>query len=1080
VIVLLLISSPLSASPLPFGEQLKLAILRANDSNVVALSVVSKTSRNARSAGVVEHLRGRVRYRVDAVDFLSIVLPMDRVSKFLDTAPIEAVTIDLQGTDDEAWFSAPKNPTIAADDQKPPRPEAAAWPPMLSHYPLDNPYSALKDLNGSAFRSLHPTYDGRGVVIAQVEAFPDFLLPELKDGYDQRGNRVSKFRDIINVPELEPSLRADANMLDWRWVQLSRPMVSRSSRLCVPGTCYRLPAPGTYRFGTIKLPYELASAIGLGKSVKEKFIELGVLWSDQLHSAWLDSNQDQDFSDEVATPEFKLSGRFGVLGVHKNDGAARRTVGFAVQKQGQYLSINFGDGDHASMVAGAAAANRGVNGLIDGVAPGAQLLTINTGTLASTFARGLVTAFTDSRTDIVLVEAHYPSMGNYEAADGRSMFALLLAKLVRRYGKPCFVTADNTPGMSTVEDTSVPPEVISVGAYQSADSVFVNNGILVSRQDSLHFVGSEGPAGNGALKPDLLAPANPMTLKPGFLPNEELEGLYVLPTGYQIGGGTSTATPVAAGAAALLLSAAKQQSIAVSAEAMYRALRSSARFLQGILAYQQGDGLIQIEPSWDRLREIAHNGMPPRFLVRAPVRTATSKSLEIPDTGTGLFEREGWTAGDKDVRYIQITRDSGAADDPTFHLSWDGNEGGTFAGPATVTLPLNKPVRIAIEVHPALSGAHSAILHLDGTGYSGHVLSIPVTIVAAPELSLSNGYALAVPVSVDRPGRHSEFFRVPSGVAALTIEVEHNREWLIGGIVSPENVPQQPILVVDPIAGKRSITISDPTPGVWETTLYDIGESWKYDWRLGHKTLPATVAQVRARAFGVTVTDSTRESDASGRPHALDVKNDFAEFNGSAVSGALISIRSVSLAVNGFEQRVFPLNLDDGASLLGAEVRTTQQEAISVNVFLFSCTTGRCLPVRSVRGGRDVTRALIEKPSHGVWKIVVSLSSTGNTPQVAIYDDYIADAKLGTLTSTDLNGRRAIGERWSVEATALVKAKPNSGRSCASLVFVQSPDMRTPHRRIEDLIYDHSLLPYSFTNYATDVSPLGVITLAIR
>ena len=75
-------------------------------------------------------------------------------------------------------------------------------------------------------------------------------------------------------------------------------------------------------------------------------------------------------------------------------------------------------------------------------------------------------------------------------------------------------------------------------------------------------------------------------------------GTYALPPGYAMFNGTSMASPQAAGAAALLVSAAKQAGVAAPARPAASGDELSARFLTENVAYQayeQGNGLIHVE-----------------------------------------------------------------------------------------------------------------------------------------------------------------------------------------------------------------------------------------------------------------------------------------------------------------------------------------------------------------------------------------------------------------------------------------------------------------------------------------------------
>jgi subtilisin family serine protease len=140
---------------------------------------------------------------------------------------------------------------------------------------------------------------------------------------------------------------------------------------------------------------------------------------------------------------------------------------------------------------------------------------------------------------------------------------MLITRLMQKYPKPFLVPGSNSPGLGVIGELASALGGIGIGAYQGYDSYRVNAGVLPARRDNLHVVGSGGPGGDGALKPDVLSPSQILSSELGYLNPDEgfssnIPGLYKLPAGYTIGGGTSTATPVASGSIALLLTAAKQ------------------------------------------------------------------------------------------------------------------------------------------------------------------------------------------------------------------------------------------------------------------------------------------------------------------------------------------------------------------------------------------------------------------------------------------------------------------------------------------------------------------------------------------
>ena len=93
---------------------------------------------------------------------------------------------------------------------------AAEWPPRLSDYPLQHPYSPIKDLDAADFLAKHPTWDGRGVTIALLDGNLDLLLPEFQTAYTSTARPVPKIADYLNVTD--PRDDGDMNP---QWVDMA-------------------------------------------------------------------------------------------------------------------------------------------------------------------------------------------------------------------------------------------------------------------------------------------------------------------------------------------------------------------------------------------------------------------------------------------------------------------------------------------------------------------------------------------------------------------------------------------------------------------------------------------------------------------------------------------------------------------------------------------------------------------------------------------------------------------------------------------------------------------------------------------
>ena len=208
---------------------------------------------------------------------------------------------------------------------------------------------------------------------------------------------------------------------------------------------------------------------------------------------------------------------------------------------------------------------------------------------------------------------------------------------------------------------------------------------------------SRGPREDGGFTPTLTAPGASINTTQTWLPGGPVaEAGYSLPAGYSMLQGTSMASPQAAGASALLLSAAKQKNIDLTPAKLRTALTSTADHISGTQAYEEGAGLINIPDAWNSIRDgaTAHD-----YTVKAPVDTAIDFALKTPGFGTGLYDREGGLkAGQKKTYDVTITRTTGADRAIRHELHLENNRDDTFriVGSDEVSLPLNKPVTVKV------------------------------------------------------------------------------------------------------------------------------------------------------------------------------------------------------------------------------------------------------------------------------------------------------------------------------------------------------------------------------------------------
>jgi subtilisin family serine protease len=842
---------------------------------------------------------------------------------------------------------------------------------------LLQPYRPGRDIQTDAIRALHPTYDGRGVTVAVVDGTPDFLVPELRDGKTLDGTDVAKFVDI----RTGESPISNNEFTPWLTTQSVQAI---KKQFTVGSVTYTTPYDGIFRFVAVSSQkgYRLLwSVVDSDTKPAKSDVLFGILWDERSNAVWVDTNRNRNFDDERELHDYHINHEYATFAIKTNDPNARPTIGFVVQtdRVSQKLALLFGLGEHPTGVAGSIAANREDGGRMEGIAPDARLYSIAPPNLtASAITEAVIEAARSSLVDVIDVE--FTSALSYAPHDGRFTESVIFDRVTRRYGKAIFQPADNEFGMSRIADSCVPSTVFCIGAYENHDSYLINAGIDVPHWDNLHFIDAFGPAGDGGLKPDVLAPSGWLSLLPGFEKAPQRKGVFNLPPGYWIFGGTSQAAPTAAGAAAVLISAAYQEHLRVTPERLMRALSYTARYLPNLPAYMQGNGLIQIGSALQWL-ELGNEHPLIHLAFNAPIHTVTSWSLPTPNRGVGLFEREGWIAGMRGIRTVWITRKDGPSMPEPIRIELVGNDG-TFAIGRTLLLPLGRPVPVVIHIAPQQSGAHSAILRLhavDGT-IIGETL---LTIVASEQLIRQDAYTITRHVVVPRPGGTSIFVAVPRRTQALVVRIVSKRRgsnlhyvaWQADS-AKALNISNNLLTEVPLSAGIRQDVFPHPQPGTWELLFKDASDEFDYETR-------------HVRPTPITVMVSLVGASATKKSGALLFRSR------RATVPTLTMIRQTAGAamymgvIQAGEQRIYGIHVPQDATGIGAVLQGPIGSFI--NLYLFDCTKSsskKCTIITKSTETSSHQYLYYDRPAGGLWKLVVDgygVSSRGTPYQLQDY-----------------------------------------------------------------------------------------------
>ena len=1014
----------------------------------VTLVLASRPGMNDSLASEVSALQGTVQFRDDDVDYLRVELPAQNVLKLSYSRALES--INVTGKIDYLSYRDEESPGSRATTASEVRPPNRDTPPI-------NPYLPSGAIGAPQFIATHPTFDGRGVVVAIVDSNIDLLLPELQTAKSLDGKTVPKFADVIATPRnaIVP-FTDDSNLSGYMKVDMQTEVTTSATKFSYQNRDYVAPDNGKYRLGTLN--ERLTGPTGdLNRDSNPDGSNplFDLLWNESTNTVWVDTNQNLNFADEKPLTDYHVRHDIGVFGKDDPKTPVRETVGFTIQTDARHQSVFVipGYGSHGTGVTGAAFGARFFEGKLDGVAPGAQIISVPSGRgtkLTPTAIEAIITAIKDPRIDLVTFQSGNVLPQN----DGGSTFSVICNRLVNKYGKLIFVSAGNgTDALNGVGSPADAKEVITVGSYLNKETAGVNYGVDFRDYDNTNGYTSRGPTQEGLLKPNLLTPTTSLSTRPGFLEGDNTFKSYSLPPGYQVYSGTSTSAPFAAAGAALLISAAKQSGVKYDARRLRWALMTTARFLPKYGPQLQGTGLLQVPAAWEALKSAPD---PIEIVSCAPVKTMLSENLRAPDQGVGIFEREGWTAGQSDRRTVTLTRLSGSPRPMKFALPWTGNDG-TFASPPEVSLPLNSPVDIQVAISPKTSGAHSALLNLvSANGVVVHQMAN--TVVAAEQLDAGNGFTMRRTGEADWLHSQSYFVHVPPGTPALQVDVRIAEGSVMPSLTRPNGrfyyalAPDQfPVRYTRyQRGGTWSRVVTNPDPGVWQITIDNCD---LVDVSARGRTASFTVT---AALLGVSVESSQARGALSSdfiQPAQIRYANSHAPVASEIASLGLASVFATTVSFIADEQKEYEIDVVPGTTRVGASVANSGDASGDIDLYLFDCTAGDCTLRDFSTGTGASEQVAVDSPAAGKWKVVVDPFRASNRRNSFQYKDYLLHPAYGQIDALKNRDPVAHGANVAVPVTLKIGAVPVAPRTLeAMLLVIARPGPNTDPQKRPDAL----------------------------
>lgn len=685
------------------------------------------------------------------------------------------------------------------------------------------------DIGAQAFTDAHPAWDGRGVLIAVCDSGVDLDTLGLQTTSDGKPKildaRVFSNEAKIELEKAEAGSDQNGTAVhgkDGKWLYgLDRVPVKppEDAPLLV----------GYFKESDLKNSDAKGGDLNNNGSADDVFGLVVFKSADGKWIAYVDTNGDGDLSDEQPCGDFSETRQsLQLRGRDLHDSPKLMTFALNLWPDEKKAALYMADGSHGTHVAGICAGHSiGGQAGFDGIAPGAQILALKIGnnTLSggSTTPGSMLSAWRYAvkrakELDMPLVIQMSYGVGAEQ--EGKGVAERLIDELLdENPGVVATVSNGNEgPGLSTAGLPACARTVIGVGAVLNRTSARDLYGVTLSQDEMFSFSSRGGEMD----RPSVVAPGFASSTVPVY---EEGRDLFR---------GTSMASPQAAGACALLLSAARAQGLPVRRDLCKGAIERGAVPIAGYGPDDQGHGLIDVPRAWAVYQALASRKASQPLTYRVETESPEMADRKGPAIyWRGDFFPEGSRTQEITVK-PQFPADASADFKANFYQAFDVSCDASWLSveKGAAYIKAEQPARLPVRFNAsALSkpGCYQAVIRGYARGGGGENVgpdwTVPVTVVVPEKFAEGRQFRIERAVDGLKPAKVERlFFEVSPGVGSVGLDVRlgpGQRGVALVYLFDPEG-RQARFGMLRPGRDKFAAALGprDLAPGVWELDLY--------------------------------------------------------------------------------------------------------------------------------------------------------------------------------------------------------------------------------------------------------------------